>query len=64
MNLRIILMVNFLFTLFFPKIHRWCDEAGGNITVKTLEKGEKEKITPVDDTNPFWIAFKNATDES
>lgn len=48
----------------FSKIHRWCTEAGGNITVNTLEKGEKEKSTPVDDSNPFWLAFKNATDQS
>ncbi|XP_055301117.1 aminoacylase-1-like isoform X2 [Sitodiplosis mosellana] len=49
---------------FEKMIHRWCKEAGGNITVTTLEKGEKEKVTPVDDSNPYWIAFRNAVHES
>lgn len=25
-------------------------------------KGEKERITPTDETNPYWVAFKNAMD--
>lgn len=45
---------------FEQQLNRWCDEAGGNITIKTLERGEKEKATRVDDSNPFWVAFKSA----
>lgn len=42
---------------------RWCEEAGGNITIKQFDEAVKEPVTIVDDTNPFWMAFKNATDE-
>lgn len=39
------------------------DEAGGNITMNFIEKNEKEIITQLDDSNPFWLAFKQATDD-
>lgn len=26
-------------------------------------KGEKERITSTDESNPYWVAFKNAMDE-
>lgn len=44
---------------FEQQLNRWCDEAGGNITIKTLERSEKEKATQVDDSNPYWVAFKS-----
>ncbi|XP_031625313.1 aminoacylase-1A-like [Contarinia nasturtii] len=49
---------------FNRMINGWCTEAGGDITIKALNKGEKEKVTPVDDSNPFWSAFKSSTEES
>lgn len=52
------------FSLKFQKINRWCEEAGGNITINYLEKRGKEKATAVDDSNPFWVAFDEATKES
>lgn len=42
---------------------RWCEEAGGNIMITHFGDGIKEKMTAVDDSNPFWVAFKNATDQ-
>lgn len=45
------------------QIERWCEEAGGNIKINYQSKDPKAPVTPTDETNPFWIAFKNATDE-
>lgn len=45
------------------QIERWCEEAGGNIKINYQSRDAKAPVTPTDDTNPFWIAFKNATDE-
>lgn len=50
-----------IFNIF--KINRWCDEAGGNIKIKFQSKDPKAPLTATDQTNPYWIAFKNATDE-
>lgn len=44
-------------------MNRWCEEAGGNITINFLSRGEQEKLTTVDSSNPFWVAFKSAVDE-
>lgn len=43
------------------QIDRWCEEAGGDILIKTVSRGVKQIPTRVDDSNPFWLAFKNAT---
>ncbi|KAJ6649052.1 Aminoacylase-1 [Pseudolycoriella hygida] len=48
---------------FYHMIERWCEEAGGNIKIIYQSKDPKSPVTATDDTNPFWIAFKNATDE-
>lgn len=39
------------------------DEAGGNITMNFIVKEPKEKLTQLDDSNAFWLAFKQATDD-
>lgn len=39
------------------------EEAGGNITMNFIIKEQKEKLTTLDDSNPFWLAFKQATDD-
>lgn len=46
------------------QLKQWCQEAGGNITINYVARGVKEKMTKVDDSNPFWVAFKSALDES
>lgn len=51
---------NFIADIFHKKIQH---EAGGNITIIHHGDGIKEKMTVVNDTNPFWVAFKNATDQ-
>lgn len=46
----------------FFKLETWCEEAGGNITI-FYKNNEKEALTPVDDSNPFYGAFKHAVDD-
>lgn len=43
---------------------RWFEEAGGNITMKTLNRGVKQTPTRVDDSNRFWVAFLKGATES
>lgn len=54
----------FLHLIFCWKVDRWCQEAGGNITRKTLVRGEKQTATRIDDSNPYWVAFKKASIEA
>lgn len=42
---------------------RWCEEAGGEIEMCFTHKEPKAPLTAIDQTNPFWMAFKEATDE-
>lgn len=37
---------------------------GANITLKELERGIKQTATRLDDSNPFWIAFRNGVTEA
>ncbi|XP_031625420.1 aminoacylase-1A-like [Contarinia nasturtii] len=46
---------------FEQMLRRWCDEAGGNITMNFAERGIKEEVTSIDSV--YWQAFKNATNE-
>lgn len=54
----------FLYVVCVLKVKRWCDEAGGNITIKTVGRGIKQTPTRIDDSNPFWTAFKNGVAEA
>ncbi|XP_031625422.1 aminoacylase-1-like isoform X2 [Contarinia nasturtii] len=49
---------------FEEMVNKWCAEAGGNISINFLDKGENEQVTRTDSSNPFWMAFKTATEES
>lgn len=55
-------LINF-FLNFFPKnktkINKWCEEAGSGIEIEFESKHPKIKPTPIDETNPYWIAFRN-----
>lgn len=42
---------------------KWCEEAGGDITYTFGQKGPYIKPTIIDDSNPFWIAFKTCIEE-
>lgn len=43
---------------FEATIKRWCEEAGQDVTYSFEEKNPKVESTKLDDSNPFWIAFK------
>lgn len=42
---------------FEKQLHDWCQEAGKGVTFEFAQKWEKPRITPVDDSNPWWAAF-------
>lgn len=44
-------------------INKWCKEAGPNVTIEYKQKDSLGGVTAVDKTNPFWVAFKSATDK-
>ncbi|GAB1867575.1 N-acyl-aliphatic-L-amino acid amidohydrolase [Camponotus japonicus] len=44
-------------------IKRWCEEAGPDVTYSFEAKDPKIENTKLDDSNPFWIAFKKTCDE-
>ncbi|KAL3268280.1 hypothetical protein HHI36_007401 [Cryptolaemus montrouzieri] len=44
-------------------INRWCKEAGSDIFITYPQKQPQVAVTKLDVSNPYWIAFKEATDE-
>ncbi|OAD58563.1 Aminoacylase-1 [Eufriesea mexicana] len=48
---------------FEAMIKRWCQEAGSDITYSFEQKNPKIENTELDDSNPFWIAFKQSCDD-
>ncbi|XP_037045173.1 aminoacylase-1-like isoform X2 [Bradysia coprophila] len=48
---------------FEAMIRQWCEEAGGDIDLKYISKDPTAPVSIADDRNPFWVAFKSATDE-
>ncbi|XP_020817381.1 aminoacylase-1-like [Drosophila serrata] len=50
---------------FEANLHKWCAEAGGDIEFEFGSNWRKGHIPPTatDASNPFWLAFKSATDE-
>uniref|UniRef100_A0A6P4FWV1 N-acyl-aliphatic-L-amino acid amidohydrolase n=1 Tax=Drosophila rhopaloa TaxID=1041015 RepID=A0A6P4FWV1_DRORH len=48
---------------FEANLHKWCDDVGGGIEITYEQKQPKVPPTAIDDSNPFWLAFKKATDE-
>jgi len=48
---------------FKEQIMEWCEEAGGDITLKHLLREPTAPVSRTDESNPFWLAFKAATDE-
>ncbi|KAI4503616.1 hypothetical protein M0802_001019 [Mischocyttarus mexicanus] len=47
---------------FEAKIKKWCEEAGEGVFYTFEQKNPKVENTKLDDTNPFWISFKNTCD--
>ncbi|XP_071559150.1 aminoacylase-1-like [Temnothorax nylanderi] len=48
---------------FEATIKRWCVAAGPGVTYSFEQKNPKIEDTKLDDSNPFWIAFKKTCDE-
>ncbi|EDV41515.1 uncharacterized protein Dana_GF17519 [Drosophila ananassae] len=50
---------------FHATLLRWSEEAGGDIEVEfgTFQSTPRVPPTATNDSNPFWVAFKRATDD-
>ncbi|CAK9818073.1 Acy1 [Anthophora quadrimaculata] len=48
---------------FEAMIKKWCQEAGSDVTYSFEQKNPKIENTKLDDSNPFWIAFKKTCDD-
>ncbi|XP_017001387.2 aminoacylase-1A-like [Drosophila takahashii] len=50
---------------FEANLAKWCEEAGGDIELDFGLIRRKDHIPPTvtNDSNPFWVAFKSATEE-
>ncbi|XP_013142888.1 PREDICTED: aminoacylase-1-like [Papilio polytes] len=48
---------------FENKITRWCKEAGDGVTFEFEQKNPNVECTKLDNSNPYWIAFKGVCDE-
>lgn len=51
------------FDEFEKTLERWCQEAGGDIEMRYIAKNPKAPPTAINESNPYWIAFKSAIDE-
>lgn len=49
------------FQLF--QVISWCNEAGEDVTIEYEQKEDNVGNTPIDNTNPYWVAFKQAADD-
>lgn len=45
------------------QLHKWCQEAGGDIEITYDQQRPRVEPTATDNTNLYWVAFKAATDE-
>ncbi|XP_026754819.1 aminoacylase-1-like [Galleria mellonella] len=48
---------------FENRVKRWCEEAGDGVTFEFEQKNPFVECTKTDASNPYWVAFKKATDE-
>lgn len=44
-------------------VKRWCEEAGPGVSYSFCSKSPKTMETKTDDSNPFWVAFRNVFSE-
>lgn len=42
------------------KLRAWCEEAGGGVEIVYEQKEPKVEATKIDNSNPYWMAFKKA----
>uniref|UniRef100_A0A0B7A130 N-acyl-aliphatic-L-amino acid amidohydrolase n=2 Tax=Arion vulgaris TaxID=1028688 RepID=A0A0B7A130_9EUPU len=45
---------------FDNRVTRWCQEAGSGVTIKYHHKTMDYKITVLNQSNPWWVAFEGA----
>lgn len=45
------------------QIKQWCAEAGSGVTYEFEQKDLYVPPTKVDNSNPYWVAFKEALDK-
>lgn len=43
-------------------VNEWCREAGSGIWIEYEQKQPQVPVTKIDNSNPFWVAFKGACD--
>ncbi|CAH2047490.1 unnamed protein product, partial [Iphiclides podalirius] len=48
---------------FEETIKQWCKEAGAGVSYNFSQKDVYVPPTPVDASNPYWVAFKAAADK-
>lgn len=48
---------------FQEKLNQWCKEAGEGVWIEYEVKQRAIPSTRLDDSNPYWVAFKTAADE-
>ncbi|XP_017848051.1 aminoacylase-1-like [Drosophila busckii] len=65
--LEVVFDIRFAVTVDIPafekQIRDWCEEAGGGIELYFEMKNPFVEPTKIDDSNPFWVAFKKTLDE-
>ncbi|XP_034951255.1 aminoacylase-1-like [Chelonus insularis] len=47
---------------FEQTILSWCREAGEGVSIEFEQKNPRIEVTKLDETNPYWLAFKRACD--
>ncbi|KAF2904640.1 hypothetical protein ILUMI_01524 [Ignelater luminosus] len=47
---------------FENTLKKWCDEAGEGVWIEYQQKQPQIPVTRLDESNAFWIAFKEASD--
>lgn len=47
---------------FEKTLNKWCEEAGEDVWIEYEQKDSHTPVTDIDETNPFWAAFKKAFD--
>ena len=45
---------------FEKQLQRWCQEAGEGVTFEFAQKFTEPRMTPTDDSDPWWAAFSGA----
>ncbi|XP_014369383.2 aminoacylase-1 [Papilio machaon] len=48
---------------FENKVTKWCKEAGDGVTFEFEQKNPNVECTKLDNSNPYWVAFKGVCDE-